>query len=318
MALAAVAWFSTLQPAGAAEPMVRIILNDEAHVDGDTFTLGQISAIEAPNGELASQLGDIDMGQSPLPGQRITVHPDKVNFRLKQNLFDTQRCVIQANGPVTVVRRHSTVSGEQIRAAVETFIKSHAPWDADQMEIRPIRYDQSHILPNGSVEIKVSSPKHTDWLGPVPFKVSMIVDGRVMDSTSVPTYIEVWQEVVLAAKPLGRNQPITEADIRIERMNLARVPSNAIFRPDQVLGNRANRAIAVNSVLRSDQVEIPPAIRKGDVVQVLAETKVLKITTMAVAQENGGVGESIRMMNVRSKRKFHATVIDAQTVKVEF
>jgi flagella basal body P-ring formation protein FlgA len=136
--------------------------------------------------------------------------------------------------------------------------------------------------------------------------------------TSIPVYIEVWQDVVLTAKPIGKNQPITAGDLQVKRMNLARVPSKAVFQPDQVIGKRANRTIAANTVLRSDRVHEPLMIRKGDIVQVLAESKVLRITTQALARENGTFGDNIEVVNLKSKKKIFAQVVDAQTVKVDF
>jgi flagella basal body P-ring formation protein FlgA len=51
---------------------------------------------------------------------------------------------------------------------------------------------------------------------------------------------------------------------------------------------------------------------------VLAESKVLRITTQAVAKENGIFGDNIQVMNMRSRKNFFAQVVDAQTVKVDF
>ncbi|MBI5063028.1 MAG: flagellar basal body P-ring formation protein FlgA, partial [Desulfatitalea sp.] len=242
----------------------------------------------------------------------------QVETRLKQNGIDLARCRIVDAGPVKVIRNHAGITDAQIRAAVEVYIQANAPWQADQMKIRPIAYDQAHKLPPGKVSLEVMAPKHTDWLGAIPFQVRLLVDGEAVKRTSVSAYIEVWQAVVLTAKPLGRNQPITREDLQLETMNMARVPANAILSMDQLIGRRANRAIAVNSILRVDQVDLPPIVRKGDVVQVLAESAQLKITTQAVAQENGGVGQKIQVMNVASKKNVHARIVDAQTVKVDF
>ena len=71
-------------------------------------------------------------------------------------------------------------------------------------------------------------------------------------------------------------------------------------------------------MLRSDQMDLPPVIRRGDVVQVVAESDTLRITTQAVAQDSGGVGEMIRVMNARSRQNIHAEVVNGQTVRVTF
>lgn len=311
-------WALLLTWAVANADPVQIILGPKAAVDDETIRLGQIAGISGGDAGQAETLREIEIGRAPLPGQSQLIHRSHIEMRLKQNNVDPDQCRITDTGPVKVTRNYAGVTDAQIRAAVEEFIQAHAPWSADQMKIRPIEYSQSITLPPGKVTVEVLAPKHTDWLGAVPFQVKFLVDGEAVKRTSVPAYIEVWQEVVLAAKPLGRNQPITREDLQIQTMNLARVPSNAIIHVDQVLGRRANRAIAANSVLRSDQVELPPIVRKGDVVQVLAESARLKITTQAVAQENGAIGQKIQVMNVGSKKNVHAQVIDAQTVRVEF
>jgi len=303
--------------AAAADP-VQITLAPKAAVDEESILLGRIAQIQGGEADQAETIGQIDLGRAPLPGQSLLLYRHQVETRLKQNGIDPAQCRIVDAGPVKVIRNHAEVSDAAIRDAVEAYIHTRAPWKAAQMKIRPIAYNQSHKLPPGKVRLQVVAPKHTDWLGAVPFQVRLLVDGQAVKRMSVPAYIEVWQEVVLTAKPLGRNQPIDRADLDLQRMNMAGVPVNAIVSLDQAIGRRANRAIAVNSVLRTDQVDLPPIVRKGDVVQVLAESAQLKITTQAVAQENGGVGEKIQVINVASKKKVHARILDAQTVKVDF
>ncbi|MBR9982788.1 MAG: flagellar basal body P-ring formation protein FlgA [Desulfatitalea sp.] len=301
--------------AAALEP-IRIVLHANAAVDGDAITLGEAAAIEGADQALVDQLQSLEVGRAPLPGQSLLLHRHQVELRLKQHDLDPDRFEIQDAGPVKVLRNHKSISPERIAAVVRDHIQKYAPWSAEQMTIRPIQYNQSHRVPPGEVAFRVTAPKHVAWVGAVPFRVQILVDGQTVQRASVPTYIEVWQDVLLAAKPLGRNQPITAEDVKIERMNMARVPTSAILDMGQAVGRRANRPIAVNSVLRSDQMDLPPVIRRGDVVQVVAESDTLRITTQAVAQDSGGVGEMIRVMNARSRQNIHAEVVNGQTVRV--
>jgi flagella basal body P-ring formation protein FlgA len=302
----------------AADEPARVMLYSKANVSGESIRLGQIADIQTDNDRFMEALRTVEVGRSPLPGKSLHLHPNQVKLGLKKKNIDLKDCRIIAAGPVKVTRNHATVSTERIKKAVVEFISSHMPWDSTQMKIRPIKYSQAHIVPPGSVELQVTAPKHTDWLGPVPFTVGIMVGGQSIKRITVPAYIEVQQSVVLAAKPLGRNQPIANSDIKIKKMNLTRVPANAVLSADQVIGQRANRSIAVNTILRMDQIDMPPLVRRGDLVQVLAESKVFKITTQAVAKENGAMGDRIRLMNLRSKKDLYGVVLDAQTVKVEF
>jgi flagella basal body P-ring formation protein FlgA len=313
-------WVGAIVLPGAvvAGQTIEVKLLTAAKVDGESIQLGQIAEIQSDDPGLIDALGAIEMGRAPLPGQSLYVHPGRVEYALKHNSDVADNFQIIASGPVKVTRNFDTVTPDRIRTAVMRYIESHAPWDKKQMKIRPIAYDQSHLVPAGKVSLQITPAKHTDWLGAEPFSVAILVNGESVRRTAVPTYIEVWQDVFMTAKPMGKNQPLTRDDIKSEKMDIARLPADAVVRADQAIGKRVNRSIAINTILREDQLERQPLVHKGDQVQVLAESSLLKVSTRAVAQENGCIGERIQLINLRSKKSIYAQVIDAQTVKVEF
>jgi flagella basal body P-ring formation protein FlgA len=220
--------------------------------------------------------------------------------------------------PIKSAHADTVLAPAAVNAAVKAFIVRHAHWKPDQLKITRLTFNQELTVPPGKIGFQVSAPKHTDWLGPIPFRVQILVDGRVAGKVIAPATIEVWSDVVLTVKPLGKFQPIEADDILVKKMNLARVPANVIVRADQVLGLRAKHNIAANCALRSDQIESPPVVMRGDVVQMIAESAVVKVAAKGMAKENGAAGDRIRVMNLRSKRIIYALVLDKQTVQVEF
>ena len=88
--------------------------------------------------------------------------------------------------------------------------------------------------------------------------------------------------------------------------------------PETVLGKRTKRAIGAKKVLRTDLVEFPPLVKRGDVVVIIVETSGLKITALGQVKKKGRLGESIPVMNYDSKKILYARVLDSSTVKVDF
>lgn len=311
--------FLTLWPfALQAADSIRIQMLQQAFVDSQNVRLGQIAHITGREPAQVRKLEDLTIIPAPRPGQSRLIHPGHIESRLRQFGMDDSMFSVSSSGPVKVLRRATQMEAEKIRAAVQSFIKKHAPWHADQMKIGPIKFNHDLNLPYGRTHLRVSAPRHTDWLGAVPFSVRVLVDGQMVKKVSVPARIEVWSDVVVAAKPLGRYQPIDAEDIKIEKMNLSRVPANVIVSAEEVVGLRTNRNIAVNAVLRQDQVEMPPLIKRGDVVRVVAESPVLKVVVQGKAKQDGGKGERIRIVNLASKKTIYAKVMDEKTVQVEF
>lgn len=210
------------------------------------------------------------------------------------------------------------VAPEKIHSAVTKHILTHAPWAPDQMTIGAIRLNRPVSVPAGKVTLRVSAPRHTDWIGAVAFSVNLAVDGRKVGHLTVPVHLDVWSDVIVTTRPLGKYEPIGKDDIRTEKMNLARVSANVIDSTDDVLGRRTRRNIAANCVLRKDLVEIQPIVKRGEMVQVLAESPVLKISVKGIAKQNGAKGDRIKVINIRSKKAIYARVVDGRTVQVDF
>ena len=301
----------------AASDVVELILPPEAEVAADQIVLGRISEIQGGPQDLRELVASVVLGASPRPGRTAWIHQGHVQSGLDAKGIPSGMVHITAQGPTKILRSYDDLTSRKICAAVKNFIYQSAPWDRSQIKIRSVTCDQDLRLPPGNLDLRVIPPKHTDWIGAIPFRVQVYVNHRLAHSVSVPAHVEVWSNVIVSAKPLGRRQPIGPDDIKVQRMNLARIPRNAILSEDQVIGRRTTRPVAMNTILSSDRVEIPPLIRKGDVVQLVAESPSLKVVTRGMAKEKGGLGDRIRVENLSSKKSVYARIVDASTVRVE-
>jgi flagella basal body P-ring formation protein FlgA len=70
--------------------------------------------------------------------------------------------------------------------------------------------------------------------------------------------------------------------------------------------------------LSTDLVELPPLVKRGDLVTIIARLEGLKITTLGEVKRKGRQGERIPVLNIDSRKVIFARVIDANTVAVEF
>jgi flagella basal body P-ring formation protein FlgA len=315
MAVALTFFFTGATPAIAT---VAIVLKQKASVESDVVYLGDIAEIQGAGKEPSAKLAGVQIQRSPRVGTSDVVQKERIVARLRSFGMTASDYRMTNGDTVIVTRRSDTISPKEVCGAVKSFIEKTAPWSKEQVKIKKLRLRHPVEVAPGRHRITVQAPKHTDWLGPIPFTVTIWTGDRVAKKLVVPATIEVWSDVLLASKPLGRGEPITKDKVKAVKMNLARAPSNAIMSLDQALGRRVNRSVAANSILRGDQIEMPPVVRRGDLVQVVAQSKAIRVSVKGIAKQNGGVGEHIRVQNVRSKRIIHAMVIDDQTVQVEF
>jgi flagella basal body P-ring formation protein FlgA len=225
---------------------------------------------------------------------------------------------LQIPAKVVVTRNYIEISREKIKMLVSDYIQKNIIKDNADGSIKDIRVADSLQLPNGRITYKVIPPRNRDLLGKIPFSVHFDVNGKFYKRVWATATVEVMAEVVITKKPLGRHKPITEDDIELLKMDLAKLPSGVITDPEAVLGKRTKRAIGAKTVLRADQVELPPLVKRGDVVVIIAESGGLKITTLGQVKKKGKLGESIPVMNYDSKKILYGRVLNSSTVKVEF
>jgi flagella basal body P-ring formation protein FlgA len=165
---------------------------------------------------------------------------------------------------------------------------------------------------------QVEKPIKNGELGPVPIQLYIRIDGKIIKKLTAIVYTEVLADVVVVKKPLRRYQTITSNDIVLRRMDLTTLSSNTIGDYKDVIGKRTTRVVNPNTVLRTDLIELPPIIRRKDIVHIVSESSRLTIMTLGEAQEKGSRGQRIKVINTRSREKIYARVVDAKTVKIEF
>jgi flagella basal body P-ring formation protein FlgA len=301
-----------------AAAATRIHVSTMTQIDGAQILLGKIAKIEGNDPVLLKRINGVVIGRSPLPGRRREIEPSLIKRRLKQNKIDPDQLVLQIPAQVFVERSFIEISRDKIKFLVSEYISNNLINNLSDARIKDIRVSENLKLPGGRITYTVKPPRRNDMAGKIPFAVNFEVNGKFYKRVWATATVEIFTHVVVTKKPLGRHKPITEDDIEMKKMDLAKLPSNVITDPEVVLGQRTRRAIGSHTVLRSNLVEFPPLLKRGDVVRILAEIGGIKITALGQVKKKGRLGERIPVMNFDSKKVLYARVLDSNTVKVEF
>jgi len=301
-----------------ASGIVTILVSERAEVNEDTVLLGQIARIFGSDQRIVAELEKIVIGRAPLPGQIRELDADTIRLRLKQHDVDPASVDLQVPESVTLARGHQEISAATLEALIGDFVRQKIRPHYPTARIKEIRLPDSIILPKGRVSYQVLAPRTGEYLGSIPLQVLCYVNGQLEQRVWVNTKVEAMIDVVVNKRALGRYQPITDEDLDLQSMDLANLASDVILDPEAVIGKRTVRAIPADTVLRTDLVELPPLVRRGDIVTLVAESESLKVTTLGEVRKAGRLGERVQVVNVDSGKVLFGRVIDAKTVRVEF
>jgi flagellar basal body P-ring formation protein FlgA len=300
-----------------AKPLT-VTVRPQALVEGPQVTIGDVAEVSGDVAKTVAKVRDIIISQSPPAGEERNLHGGYIVTRLKQHGFSPEDIQLEVPEKIRISRAFQRIEPRDIETAVTRALQAQMSWEPQQTTIHELRGIEAVLLPPGAVEYDVTFPLNSDFLGPTSFSVAFRVAGNVEARLYGTAYIDVTQDVVTTARPIARNEIIEATDIRLTRMHMARLPRRVHLRPEEVIGKRAKRSLQANSIIHTHEVETLPTVQKGDVVIMLVESAVLKVSTMGEALESGMRGETIRIRNITSNREVRAIVVDKKTVKVPF
>jgi flagella basal body P-ring formation protein FlgA len=301
-----------------ADPLTTIRISDRVEIDSAEILLGHMATIEGSDVRFNQRLKNIVIGKAPLPGGSHRFDLNDLQKRIKQHHIDLATVIIQAPPQIVVTRSHIEIKKHEIENIVSEFIVQQTPPDNTTMRIKEIRVPGNVILPKGRITYNVTAPRKQKLMGRCPITVDFSVNGSVHKKVWTTAMIEVLGSVVVTRKPLGRHKPITEDDIEMQTLDLSNLPANVLTDREAVIGKRTKRAVGAQTPLRADSIELPPLVKRGDLVVIIAESENLKITTLGQVKKKGRRGERIPVVNLDSKKVLQARVVDANTVKVDF
>jgi flagella basal body P-ring formation protein FlgA len=320
LAGACLAFILLVFSAGHASPPMKALVQipRKCEVGSDIIRLGDIAKISCAYGNMLEKLRGLEIGRAPLPEKRNKFDVGFLEIRLKQNGIDPSEVKIDMPEYVEVFRSHIEVSEEFIKKAVISFVLENMPWERSMVKIGEVNVNQEVILPEGKTTYKVIPTSHEDYLGKTPMAVTFDVNGELQKKVWTDINIQVFDDVVVTKRPLGRYQIVSEQDVCIQRMELSGLSLKSIRDIDEAVGKRTRRRIDNNTVLTNDFIEFPPVVERGDKVFIIAESGPLRITARGEVKEKGHKGEIIKVINLDSKRTVYASVRDSNTVMVEF
>lgn len=306
--------FSALAAAGA----LRVTLAEQTVVDGDGVQLGQLTTAASGDAETIAALKAISLGRAPQAGRSRTISRDYILLRLRQSGLDLTSLDLVAPEAITLVRRAVTISSADIEMLVREYVQANPPVRDADLSITAVRVPGDVILPTGDIRHEIQYRPQSGRSGTLPVTVLFALDGAPVKRLLTTVSIVVMKEVPVTRRPIARYQMIQPEDVMLQAMDIAGLPPDTVLSFEDIAGQRARRSIGPQRILRKDQFEFPPAVKRGDRVLIVAESNGLRITTIGEVQETGRIGERVRVMNLDSNKTLHARVLDARTVRVQF
>ncbi len=108
----------------------------------------------------------------------------------------------------------------------------------------------------------------------------------------VQVEIPVVADYLVAARPVGAGQKLTEADVGTQ---LGRLPNDALMDRTQVIGHIAKNSLSAGLPLRADMFRLPWVVQQGQNVRVVVIGNGFEASKEGRALNNAAVGQDIQV-----------------------
>lgn len=283
------------------------LLNPAVVVKGDIVRLGDLF------GNLPPNKANLPAAYSPRPGERIVLDAERLvditraqgvswvpHSRFDRTIVERAGRLIDRDQIAMLIAGELGKSGvgkdDQI-ALDNDSLHFYVPAESTApVQIRDLRYDSQNRR----------------------FSALLIADPSVADSV-VPLTGHVVHviEVPVPVHAINRDEIVRRSDLNLVKLAADRLDANVVADADQLVGQTAGHLLRPGEPVRTSDVHAPILVTKGSLVTMIYQTPYMVISLRGKAIQDGAKGETVRVMNLQSKRELDGVVASADTVVVQ-
>ncbi len=126
----------------------------------------------------------------------------------------------------------------------------------------------------------------------------------------------VWREVPLARSALVRGQLLKDADVALERRDILTQRDIFLNFPTNDDSLELAETVPAGNPILNHSVRLRPLIPRGRMVEGLFQDGTLSISLKVETLEDGALGQTVRVVNPKTKRELYGKVQNEQTVLI--
>lgn len=121
-------------------------------------------------------------------------------------------------------------------------------------------------------------------------------------------------KVLVVTLPVTAGRPLEKEQLSLERRDVTTVP-DAVSDVRDAVGQASKRSLRAGELLRASQLAAAAAIKRGELVRIVARRDQVEVSTTGEAQDAGPLQSVIRVRNTASGTVIRARIIGAGTVE---
>ena len=289
-----------------------IKLKDISYVKSENVKLKDIALIIGDD-----KIKNIKIIASPNAGQFIYINKNFIKNIVQAHT--NKKFKIFGSENIKIIRQTFIYSKELLKKLVINFLSTHSKeiFKNDKWNIIKIIAPPKVLLPYENANVKITCDNE-HITNRILLNVSFYKDNTPIKRINVIVFFKIFKKVVVANQDIYPRKIITPEMIKLKEVAIKNFNLNYVVNPDFIIGKQATRYIRNGSLITKNMVKVPPAVKRGSIIKVIASDGNIVITTLGKALENGVLNANIRVMNLNSGKIFIGKIVAPGEVIVRF
>ncbi len=207
------------------------------------------------------------------------------------------------------------LTAEAVGSLLRDYVVQQGLWKPNQVEVA-VQSIPPILLPPGPVKLQILKPRTGITPGVQSFLLGTAGQDRPGKTGWARADIQIFDNVMVSARPLTYQEAITPEAVRLERREISTLFTRPFTKIEDLASHQAARAIPANVILTPTMVQMPLVIQPGNLVTLVYETGRLRVEAQGQALEAGKIGETVRVKNLSSGEILRGQVLNARIVAI--
>ena len=205
-----------------------------------------------------------------------------------------------------------------VRQIVIDYLRQKTMYMGLDLQLKKLGFSGEIALPSGTADYEVVSPQEWEGWGRASLALIVRVDGKVVKNIPLNVEVEALTDVVVAVRAMERGMVLEKGDVALQKRDLATLPGRTCRNIEEVVGKQVRVGMRGNSPIRSDYLERMPLVKRGQMVTIIAENEMFRVTSTGRVKGNGSEGDTVQVQSLNAQKDIPAVVVDSATVRVVF
>ncbi|MCL2282334.1 MAG: flagellar basal body P-ring formation chaperone FlgA [Fibromonadales bacterium] len=289
---------------------VSVALKSHAMIEPGIVRLGQIAEIKGDK-EFAEKIADLEVGKVSEPGRKTRISESVVKSFFIKSIANSKNIVFNGAKFCDVTARSGSVSSDSLKSLLLNEVRKRM--GANLQEGKDWKFEAAKMpgslaTPERGGKIVASLSPQFSGIGQEMAVIQIFDGSKMISKHNVPFIVRRFEFAAELVNSVRKGEMVGKQDFEMVWQETTFQKRKIINKAEEAEGRTALRALRAGELLVDNSLEMPYAVKEGDVVKLFAKFGESVVQISAIAQKNAFKGQTISVKNMDTGKNIPATV----------